>query len=70
MTPIKQIFAYAHECGHHVNGRSEEAADCFAVRTGRDQSWLSRQDALEICEADWNYSPQIRCEHFMSCYNN
>ncbi|HYJ52882.1 MAG TPA: hypothetical protein VEW04_06895 [Allosphingosinicella sp.] len=36
-----KLFWVGHECGHHVVGLNETAADCWAVRTGRDQGWFS-----------------------------
>jgi hypothetical protein len=39
-----QLFWYGHECAHHVLGASEAAADCWSVRTGRDQGWLTSSD--------------------------
>lgn len=41
-TQVK-IFVYAHECGHSVIGANESAADCFAVKLGRDEGWLDHQ---------------------------
>jgi hypothetical protein len=38
-TPLK-LFWVGHECGHHVVGLDETAADCWSVRTGRDQGWF------------------------------
>lgn len=35
-----KLFWVGHECGHHAVGSSETAADCWAVRTGRDQGWF------------------------------
>lgn len=39
-----QRFWYGHECAHHRLGPGEEAADCWSVRKGRDQGWLTRAD--------------------------
>ena len=35
-----KLFWVGHECGHHVVGYDETAADCWSVRTGRDQGWF------------------------------
>jgi hypothetical protein len=48
----KQWFWYGHECGHHALGHgiggwtpmNETAADCWAIRTMRQQSLLTRQE--------------------------
>jgi len=29
-----------HECAHHIVGTDEMAADCWAVRKGRDEGWF------------------------------
>lgn len=46
-----QIFFYLHECAHHVLGHmfapqpdSEKEADCWSIKTGRDQSYFNRAD--------------------------
>lgn len=48
-----QIFFYLHECAHHVLGHmfapqpdSENEADCWSIKTGRDQSYFNRADIL------------------------
>ncbi|WP_133001080.1 hypothetical protein [Luteimonas arsenica] len=53
-----QIFVYAHECAHQIPqiGSNEQAADCWAVRTGRDQGWLN-QNGLAVVMADAVLSP-------------
>jgi hypothetical protein len=53
-----QLFWYAHECAHQLYGISEGQADCWAIRTGRDQGWFRAEDfplierALEGNEGD------------------
>jgi hypothetical protein len=51
LPPKLQTFFYAHECGHHVLGHalhpmasSENEADCWAIKTGRDRGLFARQD--------------------------
>ena len=48
-----QIFFYLHECAHHVLGHmfapqpeSENEADCWSIKTGRDQSYFNLSDIL------------------------
>lgn len=48
-----QIFFYLHECAHHALGHmyapepnSENEADCWSIKTGRDQSYFNRADVL------------------------
>lgn len=40
MPTVLKLFVYAHECGHAVVGANEPAADCWAIRLGRDQGWF------------------------------
>ena len=40
---VLRLFWVAHECGHSVVGSNESAADCWAIRTGRDQGWFPPQ---------------------------
>ena len=41
MPRAQQMFWYMHECGHQMFGPSERAADCWSVRQGRQQGWLT-----------------------------
>ncbi len=48
-----QIFFYLHECAHHALGHmyapepnSENEADCWSIKTGRDQSYFNLSDIL------------------------
>ncbi len=40
---VLKLYIYAHECGHSVVGHDEMGADCWAIRTGRDQGWFPPQ---------------------------
>ena len=40
---IVRIFIFKHECGHLTVGDSELAADCFAVRSGRERAVVRPQ---------------------------
>lgn len=44
LPPVVQVFIYAHECGHHNVGLNDAAADCWAIRTGRNQGWFTAGD--------------------------
>jgi hypothetical protein len=46
-TAVK-LWIYNHECGHKFVG-SENKADCFAVRRGRLDGWLTPQGLDEVC---------------------
>lgn len=70
-----QVFTYAHECGHHVVGLNEDAADCWAARVGRQQGWLSPQDMQYLVQAfawnpgDWSHAPgSVRLQNIWNCY--
>lgn len=58
-----QLFWYAHECAHQLYGTSEGQADCWAVRSGRDQGWFRQEDlalirwALENNDGDSEHQP-------------
>jgi hypothetical protein len=43
-------YAYAHECGHQYMGRSEDAADRFAILRGLAEGWLDARAMAEICD--------------------
>ena len=73
--PVVQLFVYAHECGHQVVGLNEFAADCWAVKVGRNQGWLT-MDGISTVEAglanspgDWTHMPgPERIQAMTKCY--
>jgi hypothetical protein len=71
---VKQLFIYAHECGHQVHGESESAADCYAVKMGRSQKWLTLERLTEIVAdqwdpRDWTHAPgYVRGQQMLACY--
>jgi hypothetical protein len=55
LPPKLQVFFFAHECGHHVLGHSfaqttssENEADCWSIKYGRDHGLFTRQDVAEF----------------------
>jgi hypothetical protein len=40
---VLQLYIVGHECGHSVVGPDETAADCWSIRTGRNQGWFPPQ---------------------------
>lgn len=74
-TPLK-LYWVGHECGHHVVGASESAADCWAIRTGRNQRWFPSYAFWEMIEM-FRYNPgsvvhppgPARVENMIRCYN-
>lgn len=70
-----QVFVYAHECAHQFVGSDEAAADCWAIRTGRDQGWLNHQATNLVAQSvaaspgDWTHAPgPARIQHMAACY--
>lgn len=79
-----QLFWYAHECAHHVLGhtlgmpqmRSEMDADCWAIRTGRNQGWFLHRDLRSMYwyfinnpGSPWGHLPgPQRLQHFANCF--
>jgi len=50
-----QLFVWAHECGHIIqDGGSEVDADCFAVKKGIDDGWLTRKTMMWVCRSFGN----------------
>ncbi len=47
-TAVK-LWIYSHECGHLLGGPDESKADCFAVRRGRRDGWLTPQGLDQVC---------------------
>jgi len=72
-----QLYIYAHECGHQMVGSNESAADCWAVKTGRNQGWLPPEGMDQVCRftfpssGDWTHMPgPQRCAQMVACYNS
>ena len=81
--PEMQLFWYAHECAHHALGHlasvhpfNEAAADCWAVRTGRQQGWFppyAFQGLIAVLGRSpgsvWGHLPgPQRIANMQSCY--
>lgn len=74
-TPVR-LYIFGHECGHAL-GHNEMGADCWSVRTGRDQGWFPPQAfqtliwMLEQNPGDVTHPPgRVRLENMMRCYNH
>lgn len=75
--PVVQVFVYAHECAHHIRaiGSNENAADCWAIKLGRNQGWIDLQ-GLRVIQAyfqnnqgDWTHLPgQLRIRQMQACF--
>jgi hypothetical protein len=79
-----QLFWYAHECAHHVRGHlanlaitNEADADCWAVKTGRNQGWFPPQAFQFLVQtlgsspgSVWGHLPgPARIGNMWSCYS-
>jgi hypothetical protein len=74
--PIVQRLVFLHECGHQYVGTDENAADCWAVRTGKRQGWLTLAGLAQACKAIWHTQSDgahlagpERCAELRQCYN-
>ena len=74
---VLKLYVYAHECGHAVVGSNEVEADCWAIRTGRDQGWFPPQ-AFGLLIEFFKHNPgslrhppgPVRVQNMMQCYQN
>jgi hypothetical protein len=46
-----RLFVYHHECGHHRVGGNELQADCWAVKEGVRDGWLTREGLMQVCRS-------------------
>jgi hypothetical protein len=46
-----RLFVFHHECGHHHVGGNELTADCWAVRRGVEDGWLSKAGLAQVCSS-------------------
>jgi hypothetical protein len=46
-----RLFVYHHECGHHKIGASELGADCWAVKQGVRDGWLTSDGLAQVCHS-------------------
>lgn len=72
--PVK-FFVYAHECGHHMVGYNEAAADCWATKLGRAQGWFNMTTMQFLVQSfqwnpgDWTHAPgPQRLANIWSCF--
>ncbi len=74
---VLKLYIYAHECGHAVVGSDEVAADCWAIRVGRDQGWFPPQAFGYLVEffrnnpGSMRHPPgPVRVQNMMQCYQS
>lgn len=46
-----RLFVFHHECGHHHVGGDELGADCWAVKEGVRDGWLTREGLGQVCRS-------------------
>lgn len=70
-----RLFVFHHECGHHKVGGSELAADCWAVRQGVRDGWLTRDGLRQVCRSfgggpatETHPSSARRCASLNRCF--
>ena len=71
-----KLFVYSHECGHHLFGESEVAADCYAAMRGRQEGWLTEKRLDKTCRMRYihlkgslRYPPgTLRCRIQRYCF--
>jgi len=78
LTPKMQLFWYAHECAHHVLGpqNSEVNADCWAIKTLRNQGFILYNDIAQLQQqivntpgSVWGHLPGgQRATLFLNCF--
>lgn len=77
LPPAARLLIYYHECAHQSVGRSELAADCWAVQTARREGQLTRSGLQDACEfidhlpGNERHPPGgLRCAHMARCYDD
>jgi hypothetical protein len=71
-----RLFVYHHECGHHKVGGSEMGADCWAVKQGVRDGWLTHDGLNQVCRSfgggpatSTHPSGASRCASLSRCFN-
>lgn len=72
---VLKLYVYAHECGHFFVGANELGADCWAIKTGRNQGWFPPQAFGALMQmfannpGNINHPPgPVRVRAMMNCY--
>lgn len=70
-----RLFVFHHECGHHKVGASELGSDCWAVKQGVRDGWLTREGLGQVCRSfgggpatDTHPSGARRCGNIDRCF--
>jgi hypothetical protein len=69
------LWIYYHECGHVSGIKDEVGADCFSVRRGKSDGWLTPRALEEVClfigkaKADGEHpGGSARCAAMRQCF--
>jgi hypothetical protein len=80
-----QVFFFNHECAHHLLGHmfyptqsSENEADCFAIKQGRRERTLGRDDVLAFApylavsrgSAFGHLPGPLRAQRLLACFDD
>ena len=72
-TAVKR-YIFSHECAHQFVGPDEPAADCWAIKRGYRQGWLTDAGMKQICAFISKLKPsalhppgQERCMNMQGC---
>jgi hypothetical protein len=73
---VLKLYWVAHECGHYFVGANEVAADCWAIRTGKQQGWFPPQAFQLLAQMFQNNPGSVRhpagpqrVANMWQCYN-
>jgi hypothetical protein len=76
LTSTVKFWVYNHACGRQIAGRDPNVADCFAVKRGVQEGWLSPQGMDEICEyirparrSEEHPTGAERCRRMRKCFS-
>lgn len=75
LKPVVKFWAFGMACGLQMRGPNYIAADCFSVKMGIKEGWLTPEGLNDICafiepargDKDHLPGPQ-RCERMRKCY--
>ena len=68
LPPIVRRFVVLHECGHKRHD-DESGADCWAVRRGKSQGWLTAGGIAQICAVFKRHPKNLwRCPMLKRCF--
>ena len=68
LDPLIQLFVFNHECAHLNlrNGGTESQADCWAVKRGLQEKWLTKSGINSLCAF---YDDDSICSNLHRCFS-